>query len=96
MTTLVASVDLKFYKNPHLNEPDTINRVYNFHLLNGILFEIESLLSCYSNEYYMIYDHFCTIQRLNNVFIHLPVNLAHLLNETTTANTNAIHIDLKT
>lgn len=75
---MIASLDVKYYKNTNTNERDYEN-AYNFHLYNGILFHVESVLSCFSNEYYMVYDHYNALQNLNHVFIHLPSNRNDLL-----------------
>jgi hypothetical protein len=41
---------------------------------NGILIQIESMLSCSSTENGMVYDHYNAIQNLNFVHLHLPLN----------------------
>ena len=38
----------------------------------GILFHVESLLSCFSDELDMMIQHYCAIKSLNNVYIHFP------------------------
>lgn len=51
-----------------------------FHQKNGILFQVESMLSCFSNEYSMIYEHHQALQYFHHVFIHLPTNYLSLTN----------------
>lgn len=63
----------------------------NFHLKNGFLFQVESMLSCYSNEYYMVYEHFNTLQSLTSVLFHLPRNRSNLID---TSNFN-FYIDIQ-
>jgi hypothetical protein len=46
-----------------------------FHTNNGILIEVESMLSCFSTEHTMVYEHYNSIKCLSHVFIHLPLNL---------------------
>lgn len=66
-------------------------KIYNFHQYNGILFHDESLLSCFSNEYYMIYDHYNALKNLNYVYIHLPANRIDI----STNNDSFIYIDIE-
>lgn len=74
---MIASLDLKYYKNDNISE-DEYEKIYAFHVNNGILFQVESVLSCYSNEYYMIYEHYNALQNLNHVFVHLPADRTQL------------------
>lgn len=71
MSTLISSLDLKYYKNEKTNENE-LKEVFNFHLKHGILFEVESILSCFSSEVDMMYDHYTAIQTLQNVYVHFP------------------------
>ena len=68
---MIGSVDLKYYKNNKTNE-DELKNLLEFHNKNGILIQIESMLSCFSNEYEMVYEHYHAIENLNHVLIHLP------------------------
>jgi len=37
--------------------------------------EVESMLSCFSTEHTMVYEHYNATKSLSNVLIHLPLNL---------------------
>ncbi len=82
LATLISCLDLRYYKNFKLNEAELKNN-YDFHLKHGILFEIESILSCFSNESDMMYDHYSAIQELQNVFIHFPIDTNGSIKEAT-------------
>lgn len=71
MTTLIASLDLKYYNNSNVGDKD-LEELYKFHVKNGILFQVESMLSCSSTEADMMYDHYAAIQGLNKVQVHFP------------------------
>ena len=90
LTTLIASLDFEYYNNSNVNVKDLKEKL-SFHLNNGMLFQIESMLSCFSSEQTMVYEHYKAIQMLNYVFVHLPLN--H--NELTSDTNFCIHIDIK-
>ena len=77
LTALVASIDLKYNKNFNISE-EKKKALYDFQIKNGILFQVESMLSCSSNEHLMIYDHYNALQTLNFVHIHLPQNFVDI------------------
>ena len=81
MSTLVTSLDLRYYKNSKEN-PTQLKDSYEFHVKNGILFQIESILSCFSNEVDMMHDHFIAIQALQSVYIHFPLENQGLITES--------------
>lgn len=81
MTTVVSTVDLKYNKNSNYSDLYTKN-LLEFHQKNGMLIQIESMLSCFSNEYAMIYEHHQALQNFNQVFIHLPTNYVSLVQST--------------
>jgi hypothetical protein len=78
LTTLIASINLKFYKNPYLSDSEVKSNL-EFHLKNGILVQFESLLSCSSNEQYMLAEHSSSIENFDNLHIHLPINHKDLI-----------------
>ena len=87
---MIASLDLEYNNNSSVNVKDQKEKL-SFHLNHGILFQIESMLSCFSNEHYMVYEHFKAVQMLNHVFIHLPTNF----NDLGKSSNFSIHIDVK-
>jgi hypothetical protein len=89
MTTLISSLDLRYYKNTKLSVTD-IKKYFEFHLKQGVLVGIESMLNCFSNESDMMYDHYIAIQTLQNVYLHFPSNVNSLISET-----NSIFINLE-
>ena len=74
---MISSIDLKYNKNSNLSD-ERLKSLYTFHVENGILLQVESMLSCSSNEHAMIYDHYNALQNFNNVFVHLPDDQAEL------------------
>ncbi len=62
------------YSNDSEIENKALQDMYNFHTKNGILFQVESMLSCSSNEADMMYDHYEAIQKLNDVYVHFPTS----------------------
>jgi hypothetical protein len=58
--------------------------LFAFHKNNGILIEIESMLSCFSTEHTMVYEHYNSVKSLSHVLIHLPLNLLDLTVEQAT------------
>ena len=87
---MISSFDFDYYNNSNVDISDLKEKL-NFHLNNGILFQIESMLSCYSTEHTMVYEHFKAVQMLNFVFIHLPLNQS----EFSTDSSFCIHLDIK-
>lgn len=71
LTVLISSLDMKYYNNPKYSEKD-LEDLYNHHIKNGILFQVESLLSCASAEYSMMFEHYAAIESLNDIHIHFP------------------------
>ena len=70
------------YLNNSNADEKALEDVYNFHTKNGILFQVESMLSCSSNEADMMYDHYEAIQRLNDVHVHFPTNYSGFKSNT--------------
>ena len=89
VTTLVASLDLKYRHNSR-HSAGELKSVYDFHLKHGILFQVESLLSCASTEYDMMYDHLNAIECLNNVYVHFPQQFSVF-----ESNSESIYIAIK-
>ena len=89
VTTLVASLDLKYRHNSRHSESE-LKSVYEFHVKHGILFQVESLLSCASTEYDMMYDHLNAIECLNNVYVHFPQQFSVF-----ESNSESIYIAIK-
>jgi hypothetical protein len=80
LTGFISSIDLRFNNNTHLGETKQ-RELYEFHLKYGVLIEVESMLSCSSNEHAMIYDHYNAVQNFNYVNLHLPKRFDQLANE---------------
>ena len=69
----MGSVDFLYYKNPYMDF-NKQKDLADFHMKNGILVQVESMLSCFSTENGMVYDHYNAIQNLNFVNLHLPLD----------------------
>ena len=72
---------MRYFDNSKADDKD-LEDLYNFHIKNGILFQLESMLSCSSNEADMMYDHYEAIQRLNDVYVHFPTKYAGFKSNT--------------
>lgn len=81
MTTLISTIDLKYNKNQNYSDLN-IKNLLEFHQKNGILIQLESMLSCFSNEYSMIYEHHQAVQNFHQIFVHLPANYVSLVQST--------------
>ena len=90
MSALIGSYDFYYHKNTYITQSELKDQL-NFHFNNGILFQVESMLSCFSTEHTMVYEHFKAIQALNYVVIHVPINYNEFNKETDFF----IHIDIK-
>jgi hypothetical protein len=90
MSALVGSYDFYYHKNTHINQSELKDQL-NFHLNNGILFQVESMLSCFSTEHTMVYEHFKAIQALHYVVIHIPLNYKEFNKEADCF----LHVDIK-
>jgi hypothetical protein len=51
---------------------EELSNLFKFHSNYGILFLVQSLLSCFSNEVNMLFEHYCALRTLNYVYIHFP------------------------
>ncbi|CAF0704911.1 unnamed protein product [Brachionus calyciflorus] len=82
MTTLISTIDLKYNKNSYHTDLE-LKKMLEFHQKNGFLFQVESMLSCFSTEHTMIFEHHLALQNLHNVYIHLPTNYVTLVESST-------------
>ena len=80
VTTLVASLDTKYKNNDKVPDQE-LESLFNYHMKNGILFQVESMLSCSSNEADMLQEHYKAIQGLMNVHLHFPLQYTDLKNK---------------
>lgn len=77
LTTLVSSLDMKYRHNEKVSDQE-LEKLFNYHLKHGILFQVESMLSCSSNEADMMQDHYKALQGLTNVQVHFPQKYSDL------------------
>ena len=83
VTTLLASLNYTYCSNKFFTE-QKVKEIIDFHCENGVLFHVESLLSCFGDELNMMTEHFTAINSLNSVFVHLPESFCDPLPDNST------------